>query len=257
MILANYHTHTVRCHHATGTEREYIENAIAAGVKILGFSDHSPYVFHKEGYYSGHRMAIDALGDYVQTLQSLREEYKDRIDIRIGLEAEYYPDLFADFLDLISGYEVEYLLLGQHFLGNEIGAPASGRGTTDVEILKQYVRQTIEAMETGKFTYFCHPDLIAYLGDDSVYKAEIQPLLDCAKALNVPLEINFLGIRDHRFYPHQLFWELAGKTGNTVIYGCDAHQPDKIPDDPSFLVAEEMVKKYNLHHIDYVDLNHP
>jgi histidinol-phosphatase (PHP family) len=25
MILANYHTHTTRCKHAVGTEREYIE----------------------------------------------------------------------------------------------------------------------------------------------------------------------------------------------------------------------------------------
>ena len=40
-MIANYHTHTWRCHHADGTEREYVENAIAAGIKILGFSDHT------------------------------------------------------------------------------------------------------------------------------------------------------------------------------------------------------------------------
>lgn len=31
-MLANYHTHTVRCHHAKGTEREYIEHAIEQGL---------------------------------------------------------------------------------------------------------------------------------------------------------------------------------------------------------------------------------
>jgi len=30
-MFANYHTHTSRCHHAKGTEREYIEAAIKAG----------------------------------------------------------------------------------------------------------------------------------------------------------------------------------------------------------------------------------
>ena len=45
------HTHTFRCGHASGTEREYIENAIAAGFDTLGFSDHAPYVF-RDGYYS-------------------------------------------------------------------------------------------------------------------------------------------------------------------------------------------------------------
>ena len=43
-MLANYHTHTARCHHASGSEREYIEAAIAGGMKILGFSDHAPLV---------------------------------------------------------------------------------------------------------------------------------------------------------------------------------------------------------------------
>ena len=28
-MLANYHTHTYRCHHAFGSEREYIDNAVA------------------------------------------------------------------------------------------------------------------------------------------------------------------------------------------------------------------------------------
>ena len=31
-MIANYHTHTWRCHHAGGTERQYIESAIAAGI---------------------------------------------------------------------------------------------------------------------------------------------------------------------------------------------------------------------------------
>ena len=38
-MIANYHTHTWRCRHADGTEREYVERAIEGGLKILGFSD--------------------------------------------------------------------------------------------------------------------------------------------------------------------------------------------------------------------------
>ena len=41
-MYANYHTHTVRCNHARGSEREYIETAIARGMQVLGFSDHVP-----------------------------------------------------------------------------------------------------------------------------------------------------------------------------------------------------------------------
>ena len=33
-MIANYHTHTWRCRHADGTEREYVERAIEGGLKI-------------------------------------------------------------------------------------------------------------------------------------------------------------------------------------------------------------------------------
>ena len=124
MMQANYHTHTVRCNHAEGTEREYIEQAIARKVRTLGFSDHSPQVFDG-GYVSGFRMLPDQLEDYVTTLQNLRREYAGKIEIAIGLEAEYYPKYFDRLLDLIRPFQLDYLILGQHFTGNESdGEPA-------------------------------------------------------------------------------------------------------------------------------------
>ena len=30
-MIANFHTHTSRCNHASGTDREYVEAAIEAG----------------------------------------------------------------------------------------------------------------------------------------------------------------------------------------------------------------------------------
>lgn len=98
-MRANYHTHTVRCHHAEGTEREYIEQGLKRGLEILGFSDHSPQVF--DHYVSSFRMLPDQLEDYVMTLRALREEYAGRMAIPIGLEAEYYPKYFHRLLDLI------------------------------------------------------------------------------------------------------------------------------------------------------------
>ena len=39
----NFHVHTWRCSHATGTEEEYILRAIENGVRYMGFSDHVPF----------------------------------------------------------------------------------------------------------------------------------------------------------------------------------------------------------------------
>ena len=41
-MIANYHTHTTRCNHAVGSEREYVEKAIELGFSELGFADHAP-----------------------------------------------------------------------------------------------------------------------------------------------------------------------------------------------------------------------
>lgn len=40
--MQNFHTHTYRCHHAKGTDRDYVEAAIKAGYTEIGFSDHVP-----------------------------------------------------------------------------------------------------------------------------------------------------------------------------------------------------------------------
>ena len=68
-MKTNYHTHTMRCNHARGFDREYVQAAIAAGVEELGFSDHSPYIF-KDGHMSGFRMSLAAYDDYFDSIKA-------------------------------------------------------------------------------------------------------------------------------------------------------------------------------------------
>ena len=103
VLKANYHTHTVRCNHASGTEREYVENAIKCGMEILGFSDHTPYFAMPREHYSSFRMKPELADDYFQTLEDLKKEYKDDITIYSGVEAEYYPAFFDDLIEKFKG----------------------------------------------------------------------------------------------------------------------------------------------------------
>ena len=45
--MYNFHNHTYRCGHATGTDEEYVLEAIKNGYEVMGFSDHAPYLFPK------------------------------------------------------------------------------------------------------------------------------------------------------------------------------------------------------------------
>lgn len=245
-MIANYHTHTARCNHAVGTEREYIERAIEGGLQTLGFSDHAPYGFEGTDHVSGFRMLPPELPEYMSTLRALREEYRDRIDLRLGVEAEYYPKYFTALLERLRAQGVEYIILGQHLLDNEIDAWYVGRPTEDAALLTAYVDQCIAAMETGSFTYMAHPDIFNFVGDREVYARENRRLCRAAIANNLPLEINMLGIRDHRHYPNEDFWRIAGEEGVAVILGCDAHTPMDAYDPESEQTALELVEKYGL-----------
>ena len=78
----NFHSHTKRCKHAGGEEREYVEAAIAEGFEVIGFSDHSPYLF-EHGYVSGIRMDMRELEGYVRTVEELKREYRKDIEIYV------------------------------------------------------------------------------------------------------------------------------------------------------------------------------
>lgn len=255
-MTANYHTHTWRCKHASGKEREYVENAIAGGLKILGFSDHTPMPY-EGGYVSGAKMDIGQLEDYVDTVLKLKTEYRKDIEIHLGLEVEYYPYYFDALLQITGQYPIEYFLLAQHYLGNETDDFFCGRPTDDAERLKKYCRQSEEAMLTGCFSCFAHPDLLNFTGDQEVYEKQIRDLCCFAKKQDIPLEINFLGIWDKRHYPNRRFWKVAGEVGNTVIFGADAHQPEKVWNPDALLKAKGMVDCYGLKLADTMEFREP
>lgn len=255
-MIANYHTHTWRCMHAVGTEREYVEAAIKGGLKILGFSDHTPMPY-ADGFVSTVKMLPSQLEDYVDTVLGLKEEYKKDIEIHLGLEVEYYPAYFENMLKITGQYPIEYFLLGQHFLGNEINDLYSGAPTNDIETLKRYCRQSQEALRTGCFTYFAHPDLINFKGEKAVYQKEIRMLCETAKELEIPLEINFLGISNKRNYPNPDFWEVAGEVGNQVVFGSDAHEPETVWNPQALAAAEKIVKTYGLTRLETVSFRRP
>ena len=243
-MIANYHTHTTRCGHAVGQDRAYIETAIARGLHALGFSEHVPMPF-VDGHESSYRVPARLLDDYVTSILALREEYRGRIEIKLGFETEYYPDLFPAMLDRLSRYPVDYLLLAQHFVDSRELVYNTNPQTSE-DALSLYVDRCLSGMRTGKFTYLAHPDLFYFMGRPKIYRQEMTRLCLGAKELGVPLEINLLGLREHRNYPCPLFWEIAGELGCPAVLGCDAHSPDVVADPENLKEAEAFAARYGV-----------
>ena len=258
-MTVNLHTHTSRCGHATGCEKDYIEKAIAGGIRVMGFSDHIPFVF-PDGQESPFRIPMKAAQNYIDTLHSLKEEYRNEITIHIGFEMEYYPLYFKDMLKIATDMGAEYLLLGQHYIKNEDKdlAPRPSKPTTDKENLICYADTVIEAMETGVFSYFAHPDVFNFFGDDKIYTEHMKRICEASNRCGVPLEINFLGLRTGRQYPNRRFWEIAGECGCEAVFGLDAHAvKEAAPDKVALTAAEYLVRENGLRYVPYPDLVDP
>ena len=252
-MIANYHTHTWRCNHATGREEVYVQKALDRGFKILGFSDHTPYVF-PGSYYSGFRMRMDQFQDYCDIVRLLQKKFAGQIEIPLGVELEYYPAFFPDLLPVLQDAGIEYMLLGQHFVGNEINEHYSGNPTADESILKRYCTQLADAMQTGLFTYLAHPDLINFTGSERTYRQHMHLICQEAKSCGIPLEMNMLGSWSGRNYPNISFWELAAEEGCNVIIGCDAHAPEHLLQEKTEKKLLEMIGTLGLNLLETVPL---
>ena len=190
----NYHGHTKRCHHARGEDEDYVLEAIKNGYDEIGFSDHAPYIF-PEGHKSSFRMSLDDAQGYADSINALKEKYKDKISIKLGFEVEYYPELIEKELEFLKSLKYDYIILGQHFTDNEYEDWAwySGHETDSVALLDKYISQVMLAAKSGEFTYIAHPDVINFTGDKDIYIKKMTDMVKKLKEIGIPLEFNFLG----------------------------------------------------------------
>ena len=244
MVDYNYHTHTYRCGHATGTEKEYLENAISRGLKVFGFSDHI-FVDKKD------IEKTEELNEYITTINKLKSEYKDKVEIHVGLEVEFFPSRL-DYLKSLKSKGLEYLILGQHFVENEKGERKFifENLNDSKNVCEKYYILVKKALETGLFSCLAHPDLFVrqFTELDETFDYYSRKICEVAKENNVPLEINLNGRykvqngSKKQPYPNERFWKIAGEVGNDVIVGIDAHCSEIILDG-DFAYAEELIKK--------------
>jgi histidinol-phosphatase (PHP family) len=81
-MLQNLHTHTQFCD-GKSTAEEMIDAAIKKGFDSLGFSAHAPMA-----EYGGYEIKNEQ--EYISEILRLKEKYADKIEIFLGIEADYY-----------------------------------------------------------------------------------------------------------------------------------------------------------------------
>ena len=245
----NYHTHNELCGHATGCVEDYVKTAVECGYEELGLSDHIPF----KGDTLSERMPYAMLDYYLDTIVQLKGKYDGKIQLYSGLEAEYFPSLNKYYEELLCNEKIEYMILGQHYILKKDGTLADVfLDLTDSKEAVTYANSSMEAMKTGYFTYFAHPDLFL-IGDftpDYNTEKACDIILNEAVKYDYILELNANGLRKPKVtYTGPYFWEKVAQTNIRVILGADAHTTDALHDE-AIKKAETMARELKLNVID-------
>lgn len=225
-----FHVHSYRCRHASEeSDEEYVKKAIELGAKQIAFTDHAPFPDNPFHY----RMLMAEFPEYLSTLQMLREKYADEIDVKIGLEIEFIPHFTEYYKTLLSDYELDFLLLGQHFFKMNDGR-YSFEMQDKSEEYKVLATGMIAGIESGLFPVVAHPDQIFRRCKTWNEEMEIitQKIKTCALKNGIILEQNISNMfekkRKHLYWDE--FWQNT-EPELKVMYGVDAHSVSEMEEN--------------------------
>ena len=150
-MLTNFHTHT-KFSDAVDTPREMVLTAIEKGFTALGFSDHGEMDFHIYG--------IKDTDGYINEITALKNEFKDKIQIYLGIEEEA--------LCKIDRSRFEYMIGSYHHLytgGNKYAVDIPNEFKQILDFYKNDIIKMTEDYYSGFYNYVINrkPDIIGHL----------------------------------------------------------------------------------------------
>ena len=236
------HTHHDRCGHATDDIRDYIEAAIGAGLHVIGISDHSPYFAHEQDHpHPGIAMARSEFPNYVAEVLRLKEEYKGRIEVLLGVESDFFIDQIELYRSAYAPYPFDYIIGSVHQTsGVSIFNRNRWKGLDEARQLeekKHYYELIRRSAESGLFQVLGHIDAMKgyYPGfaDIAGAEADIDEALKAVAANDLSIEINTSGKTKDcgGWYPSDAILERALHFGADVTFGSDAHLPARVGDE--------------------------
>lgn len=252
-MLTDYHTHTLRCGHATGTMREYVEQAIALGIDEIGLTDHL-WLYFQEPSQRDPAFAMserDFAAHYEEMIRT-QNEYADRIQVRISVEADYIAGREKELLSILARYDFDYVLGSVHFLdGWPLDAPESTvryeKGPVS-PIYRSYYRSLQGAVALGGFDLLAHLDLpkkFGFLPEDDLSELVCETL-DLIAQHDLAVELSSAGLRKPigEIYPSPAILQQMNARSIPIALSSDAHAPAEVGANYNQLIAAASAAGY-------------
>ena len=237
MAVTDYHVHTARCGHAGGATRDYVLHGLSRGLTEIAITDHVPlYFLSGEDPEPGLAMSRDELPGYVEEVLALREEFRGRIDVRLGIEADYAEGHEAELTTLLAPYDWDVVLGSVHLVaGDWIDAPgASARHEREgsANLWNEYFRLLAKAAASGLFDVMTHFDLPKKFGHHRPPECEAaeDAAVAATRHAGVAIEVSSAGLRKTvgEEYPGPKLLAKLVAAGVPVVFSSDSHAPAEV-----------------------------
>lgn len=230
-VLYESHCHTPLCKHAVGEPEDYCAIALLRGLRGIIFTCHAPL---PNGWSAEVRMSDAEFDTYVAMIDRARSAYAGRLDVRLGLESDFFPGIEPWLEKLHRRAPLHHVLGSVHY---QIGAYRERYFTGDVFAYQQtYYEHLALAAESGLFDTLAHPDLVKNESPIDWHVPRIRPhiekALDRIAATGVAMELNTSGMLKSlpEMNPGPVQLRLMHERGIPVVLGADAHRPDRVAD---------------------------
>ncbi len=237
LIKSNLHTHTT---FADGkhTAEEVVLSAIAGGMEVLGFSEHS---FHAHPTVFG-MQSPERQEEYRREIERLKGVYADCIKILCGVEQDSHSGIPTDVYDYVIG-SVHYIKLDGEFCCADFSAETTidainkHCGNDPMVYAKAYFEAIANVEKDTQCDIVGHFDLLSKFNEkvpifDTTDPRYIKAGLEALDALlerDVIFEVNTGAMaRGYRTtpYPAPIFLHrIAEKRGNVTL-SSDSHNKD-------------------------------
>ncbi|MFO1486123.1 MAG: histidinol-phosphatase [Verrucomicrobiaceae bacterium] len=223
------HMHTPLCKHAWGEPEEYAQQALKAGLKGIIFTCHCPM---PDGFWPTVRMSESEFDTYVALVQRAADAFKGKLDIRLGIESEYFPGYEDYIASLHQRAEFHYVLGAVHWQAKEY-LNKFETGTIE-NFRRTYFDHLAKSAESGLYDCLAHPDLVKNYHPDSwcfaIVKNSVATALDRIAATGVAMELNTSGLNKSysEMNPGDEMLSMMAERKIPIVIGSDAHRSVRV-----------------------------
>ncbi|WP_027089309.1 histidinol-phosphatase HisJ family protein [Thomasclavelia saccharogumia] len=233
MRAIDYHMHTCFSGDSEADPREHVKQAILMGLDEICFTDHRDFDYPIDSF------DLD-IEKYYQMIMALKEEFKDEIKIKWGIEIGLDMNHQKEINELIDRYPFDFVIGSIHVIDHtEFYYGDFFNGLSKEQAHRYFFEETLRCVKNFDcFNVLGHLDYIMRYGpyenkmiDHDKYQDLIDEIFKTLIAKNKGIEVNTSGYALLKtcgfpnFEQVKRYYDLGGRI---ITIGTDSHTSDRV-----------------------------